>query len=179
MYVCFLSYTTGTPTHRSRISSWHLSVSAAYLPAWIIVAVIFQHLIFKGTNAGLLIILYIITGLSLASWTHLVAVPFANAPTLAAITGATHSLVLRCICVLTEAATFLAIILAIGALLTQSNSVTQLVLTLVFPPMFYIFITKALCAFEVVPSHPKILRRSPQRDAPILALLLIAIVRSL
>jgi hypothetical protein len=53
----------------------------------VVVAVIFQYFIFTGTNAGLFIILYILTGLSLASWTHLVAVPFANAPTLAAITG--------------------------------------------------------------------------------------------
>lgn len=50
-------------------------------------AIIFQHFIFRRTNAGLFIVLYVVTGLSLASWTHLVAVPFAAAPTLAAITG--------------------------------------------------------------------------------------------
>jgi hypothetical protein len=49
-------------------------------------AVIWRVTIFKATNAGLVIILYIVTGLSLASWTHLVAVPFSASPTLAAIT---------------------------------------------------------------------------------------------
>lgn len=78
---------------------------------------------------------------------------------------------------LTLVATFLAIILAIGALLTRSNVVTQLVLTLIFPPMYYIFFTKAQCAFEYQPRRVNILQRSPDRDAPILGLLIIAIVR--
>lgn len=72
-------------------SSWHLSVSSAYVIAWIVVAVIWQRSIFSGTNVGLFIVLYVVTGLSLASWTHLVSVPFASAPTLAAITCASHS----------------------------------------------------------------------------------------
>jgi len=52
-----------------------------------VVAVVWQRAIFSGTNIGLFIVLYVVTGLSLASWTQLVAVPFAAAPTLAAITG--------------------------------------------------------------------------------------------
>lgn len=54
--------------------------------AWIVVAIVWQRAIFSGTNIGLFIVLYVVTGLSLASWTQLVAVPFAAAPTLAAIT---------------------------------------------------------------------------------------------
>jgi len=68
--------------------SWHLSISSAYVIAWIAVAIVWQRAIFSGTNIGLFIVLYVVTGLSLASWTQLVAVPFAAAPTLAAITGA-------------------------------------------------------------------------------------------
>lgn len=72
--------------HTDQVSSWHLSVSSAYFIAWIVVAVIWQRAIFSETNVGLFIVLYVVTGLSLASWTHLVCVPFASAPTLAAIT---------------------------------------------------------------------------------------------
>jgi hypothetical protein len=71
--------------------SWHLSISSAYVIAWIVVAVVWQRAIFSGTNIGLFIVLYVVTGLSLASWTQLVAVPFAAAPTLAAITGTSNS----------------------------------------------------------------------------------------
>lgn len=66
-------------------SSWHLSISSVYLPAWIGIALIFQSFVFKGTNIGLLIGLYIVTGLGLASWTQLVVVWFKDASTLAAI----------------------------------------------------------------------------------------------
>ena len=60
--------------------------------AWIVVAIVWQRAIFSGTNIGLFIVLYVVTGLSLASWTQLVAVPFAAAPTLAAITCMSISL---------------------------------------------------------------------------------------
>jgi hypothetical protein len=75
--------------------SWHLSISSAYVIAWIVVAVVWQRAIFSGTNIGLFIVLYVVTGLSLASWTQLVAVPFAAAPTLAAITGPSYSCLYR------------------------------------------------------------------------------------
>ena len=65
--------------------SWHLSLSLTYLPAWIIIAVIWKSFIFKQTSVAIILLLYVMTGLSLASWTFLVAAPFGSAPTLAAI----------------------------------------------------------------------------------------------
>lgn len=56
-----------------------------YVPAWILVAVIWQKTIFTGTPIGLFIVLYIITGLNVASWSQLVVVFFKNSSTLAAI----------------------------------------------------------------------------------------------
>ncbi|ORY26511.1 hypothetical protein BCR39DRAFT_541062 [Naematelia encephala] len=143
----------------ARIISWHLSVSAAYFPAWICSAAIFQHFIFKNTNSGLFIALHIVTGLSLASWTVLIQAVFASAPTLAAITS-----------------TFLAIILAVGALLSGTGTGMQLGLTLVFPPMFYVYFTKALTAWELLAQGPNLLHRSPRGDPAIIGLLLIAIL---
>lgn len=60
-------------------------MSGLYLPAWILVAIIWQKTIFSGTPIGLFIILYIITGLNIASWSQLVVVFFKNSSTLAAI----------------------------------------------------------------------------------------------
>lgn len=73
-------------------------------------------------------------------------------------------------------ATFFAIILAIVALIAPSSAGVQIILTLIFPPMFYTFFTKGLSAWENVPASPNILRRSPRGDAPILGLLIIAVV---
>ena len=75
-------------------------------------------------------------------------------------------------------ATFFAIILAIVALIAPSSAGIQIILTLIFPPMFYTFFTKGLAAWENVPASPNILHRSPRGDAPILGLLVIAIVSS-
>lgn len=75
-----------------------------------------------------------------------------------------------------DIATFLAIILAVGALLSPSSAGPQIILTLLFPPMFYTFFTKALASYENIPLTPNILRRSPDGDAPVLALLIVAIV---
>lgn len=73
-------------------------------------------------------------------------------------------------------ATFLAVILAVGALLSPSSTGVQVILTLLFPPMFYTFFTKALASYENIPLTPNILRQSPNGDAPVLALLIVAIV---
>jgi ATP-binding cassette subfamily A (ABC1) protein 3 len=75
-------------------------------------------------------------------------------------------------------ATFLAIILAIGALLSPSSVGVQIILTLIFPPMFYTFFTKALASYENIPLTPDYIRTSPNGDAPVIALLVVAIVRS-
>lgn len=46
---------------------------------------IYRAATFKHTDAGFLIVAYIVIGLSVASYTFIVAVPFAKKPTLAAI----------------------------------------------------------------------------------------------
>ena len=122
-------------------------------------AVIFQIFIYHRTNMGLLIALYLLTGLSLASWSQLVAVPFGTAPTFAAI-----------------ASTFLAVILAVIALIIPSSVAVQIVLTIIFPPMAYVFLTKNLTAFEAIDLTPNILHTSPKTDAPLLVILLMMIV---
>jgi len=45
--------------------------------------------------------------------------------------------------------------------------------------MFYTFFTKALAAYENIPLTPDYIRTSPQGDAPVIALLVVAIVRLL
>ncbi|KAG8772781.1 hypothetical protein FRC16_005555, partial [Serendipita sp. 398] len=86
----------------ARIISWQLSISLAYLPAYILMGIIWKTYVFTHTSTGLLIIVNILTCFSLASWSMLVAAPFGKSPQLAAI-----------------ASTFLAILLAIMALVVK------------------------------------------------------------
>lgn len=75
----------------ARIVSWHLSVSAVHLPGWVAMASIYYVGIFKHCGVGVVIATFIIAGLLLASWSMLVAAPFARHPTIAAIICELHS----------------------------------------------------------------------------------------
>ena len=51
-------------------SSWHLSLTAAYLPAWIIVALTWHFRIFTGTNVGLVLAVHLLFGCVLYAHRH-------------------------------------------------------------------------------------------------------------
>lgn len=144
-------------------SSWHASISLAYLPGWIIVAVIWHLNIFTETNVGLILVVHILLGLSLASWTFFVAAPFGKSPQLAAIIS-----------------TFLAIVFAIMALVLHKATTGMAVgLSMIFPPCFYIFSIRAICGFEGVQIPTNVLHSDPSHHLRLLPLLIVAIVRTL
>lgn len=69
----------------ARVLSWHLSISESHSLSWVGMAGMYRAALFKNIDARYLILAYIVLGLSIASWTFIVAVPFAKKPTLAAI----------------------------------------------------------------------------------------------
>jgi hypothetical protein len=89
----------------ARITSWHLSNSLVYLPAWIIVALVWRSQIWVETNVLLILVVHILLGLTLASWTFFVAAPFGKSPQLAAVCS-----------------TFLSILFAIVALILKKRA---------------------------------------------------------
>ncbi|OJT08332.1 ABC transporter A family member 3 [Trametes pubescens] len=144
----------------ARIISWHLSVSLAYLPAWIIVAIIWHVRIFTATNVGLVIVIHLLLGLTLASWSFFVAAPFGKSPQLAAV-----------------ASTFLAIAFAILALVfARASSGAAFVFTIIFPPGFYIFAIRAVCGFEVHQIATSVTQPDPDNGLRLLPLIIAAII---
>ncbi|RPD82722.1 P-loop containing nucleoside triphosphate hydrolase protein [Lentinus tigrinus ALCF2SS1-7] len=144
----------------ARIISWHISISLAYLPAWIIVAIIWHFRIFKATNVGLVIVIHLLLGLSLASWSFFVATPFGKSPQLAAV-----------------ASTFLAIVFAILALVFgRASTGAAFVFTLIFPPGFYIFAIRAVCGWEVHQIATNVLQPDPDNALRLLPLIIAAII---
>lgn len=141
-------------------SSWHVSISLAYLPAWIIVSVLWHYRIFTATNVGLVIIVHLLLGFSLASWSFFVAVPFGKSPQLAAV-----------------ASTFLAIIFAIMALIFgRASTGAAFVFTIIFPPGYYVFVVRAICGFENQLLGANVLHGDPDNGLIILPLIIAAIV---
>ncbi|KAI0756145.1 P-loop containing nucleoside triphosphate hydrolase protein [Daedaleopsis nitida] len=145
----------------ARIVSWHVSISLAYLPAWVIVAIIWHFRIFTATNVGLVIVVHLLLGFTLASWSFFVATPFGKSPQLAAV-----------------ASTFLAIVFAILALVfARASSGVAFIFTILFPPGFYIFAIRAICGFEVHQVATSVLKSDPDNSLRLLPLIIAAIVR--
>ena len=147
----------------SSYSSWHVSISLAYLPAWVIVSILWHFRIFTATNVGLIIVVHLLLGFTLASWSFFVAAPFGKSPQLAAV-----------------ASTFLSIVFAILALVfARASTGAAFVFTLIFPPGFYIFAIRAICGFEVHQIATDVLKGDPDNQLRLLPLIIAAIVSHL
>lgn len=141
-------------------SSWHLSHSLAYLPAWVIVALVWHFRIFSGTNVGLVLVVHVLFGLSLGSYSLFLATPFGNSPQLAAVFS-----------------TFLSIVLAILALVLHhpSNGVA-FIFSVVFPPGWYIFAIFAICGWENNLVATNALKGDPDMGLRLLPLIVAAVI---
>ncbi|KZT73392.1 hypothetical protein DAEQUDRAFT_684394 [Daedalea quercina L-15889] len=144
----------------ARILSWHVSISFVYLPAWIAVALIWHYRVFSATNAGLVLVVHLLLGLTLASWSLFVSAPFGKSPQLAAI-----------------AATVLAIVFAILALVDEHASTgAAFFYTLFFPPGFYIFAIRCMCGFELQQVGTNVIKPDPDNQLVLLPLIFAAII---
>ncbi|KAG1879528.1 hypothetical protein C8R48DRAFT_589537 [Suillus tomentosus] len=144
----------------ARIASWHISISLAYLPAWVVVSIIWHYRIFSGTNVGLVLGVHLLFGFSLASWSFFVAAPFGKSPQLAAV-----------------ATTFLAMIFAILALVfSRASTITATIFTVIFPPGYYVFAIRAICGWENQQIPTNIMKPDPDTNLILLPLIIAAIV---
>ena len=141
-------------------SSWHLSISLAYLPSWVIMALVWRYRIFAGTSVGIILLVNLLLPLSLASWTFFLAAPFGKSPQLAAITSVLVSF-----------------IFAIFALVLKGagNGMT-FIFTILFPSGFYIFVIRAICGFENNQIPTNILKPDPDNNLRAIVPVVAAIV---
>ncbi|KAI9772575.1 MAG: hypothetical protein M1839_002457 [Geoglossum umbratile] len=108
----------------ARFTSHHLAFDIIYLPGWVIMAAILQIGLFTKTSMGILIVFHLLAGLSLTSFSVFGAAFFKKAQLSGIIT------------------TIVAILLGIGAQVVSKGgggTGTVTVLSLLFPPMTYVF----------------------------------------
>jgi ATP-binding cassette, subfamily A (ABC1), member 3 len=133
-------------------------MTIAYLPAWIIVAIVWHFCIFTRTSILLVLVTHILLGLSLASWSFFVATFFGNSPQLAAI-----------------ATTLLAMSFAIIACVYSSAGTLVATIFSVFsPPGYYIFAIRAICGFEINLMVTDALKPDPDNGLMLFPLLIVA-----
>ncbi|KAG5653904.1 hypothetical protein H0H81_009496 [Sphagnurus paluster] len=144
----------------ARIISWHASISLSYLPAWIIIGVVWRATIFSLTNMGVIIIVHILIGLVLASWSFFVAAPFGKSPQLAAVVT-----------------TFLSVLFVIIAVVMKSaGNGTAFIFSIIFPPGFYVFALRAIAGYENNNLPTDVLKKDPDHNLTLLIMLIAAIV---
>ncbi|KAJ7239752.1 hypothetical protein B0H12DRAFT_1204157 [Mycena haematopus] len=133
----------------ARVASWHLSNSLVYLPAWIIVALVWRSQIWVLTNVLLILVVHILLGLTLASWSFFVAAPFGKSPQLA-----------RCF------RRFCRFLGTGGAFL----------FTIIFPPGFYIFANRAISGYENHSLPTNALKGDPYKNIQLLTIIIAGII---
>ena len=144
----------------ARALSWHATITAAYLPAWVITALVWRFRIFAKTDIGLVIVVHLVTGMSLVSWTQFASAPFGRSPQLAAV-----------FC------TFLALLIAIFALVAGHVSTGGAALfTLLLPPGFFIFATRSIAGFENHQLATNAVQPDPDRHMRLLPLIIVGLV---
>lgn len=119
----------------ARLLSYHLAFDILYLPGWIFMGIIVAYLVFPDANVGILVVYHILTGLSLASFSILFASFFRKAQ----LSGITTTIV----------TIVLAIIAQVGVG-NHGSTGAVLVLSLLFPPMNYVFFIILMAKFQQV-----------------------------
>ncbi|KAI0027064.1 P-loop containing nucleoside triphosphate hydrolase protein [Vararia minispora EC-137] len=143
-----------------RILSWHISLSLAYLPAWIIVGLIWHYRIFSASSAGLILALHLLLGLSLTSWSFAAAAPFGKSPQLAAVSSTVASIGLA----------------VLALVLGPAGDGTAAIFTLVFPPAFYVFTIRVVAGFEAHQLPASVTAPDPDAGMRLLPLIIVAII---
>lgn len=123
-------------------------------------ALIWHYKIFTETNGGLVLVVHLLLGFSLASWSFFVAAPFGKSPQLAAVVS-----------------TFLSILFAILALVfSRASTGAATIFTLIFPPGFYIFAIRAICGYENHLLPTNLLKPDPDDHLTLLPIMIASIV---
>ncbi|KAJ7447207.1 hypothetical protein FB451DRAFT_1343436 [Mycena latifolia] len=144
----------------ARVISWHLSDSLVYLPAWVIVSLVWRSQIWVLTHPLLILVVHILLGLTLASWSFFVAAPFGKSPQLAAVSS-----------------TFLSILFAILALILKKvNSGGAFLFTILFPPGFYIFANRAISGYENHSLPTNALKGDPDNKIQLLSVIIAGVI---
>lgn len=128
----------------ARFISYHQAFSIIYLPGWIFMALIMRFAIFSSSSVLLILFFMIIAGLALSSWAIFLASFFKKAQ-LSGIIGAITSIILGIIAQIVSA---------------HANAGTVAILSLLFPPMNFVFFIISVARFEKL-AIPVNLVRSP------------------
>jgi len=128
-----------------RLASHHLAFDIIYLPGWIGMALILSYGVFSKTSVGILIVFNLLAGLALSSFSILGGSFFKKAQ----LSGISTTIISLLLAVLAQ---------VIG----KTNSGTVAILSLLFPPMNYVFFTILMARWERQNIGTNLLKAGPE-----------------
>ena len=126
-----------------RLLSYHVSFTMLYAPGWIIMAVILQIGVFARTSIGIVLILHLLTGLSLASFGLFIAAFFKRAQ----LSGIT--------------AVLLSLVLGIIAQVADASNGAVIICSLLFPSMNYTYFIILMARWEAQDMGTNLVKSAP------------------
>ncbi|KAK7532032.1 uncharacterized protein J3D65DRAFT_670682 [Phyllosticta citribraziliensis] len=134
-------------TQAARLLANHLAFDIVYLPGWIIMGIIVRAIVFPSTSYAVPVILHVLTGLALSSFSIMGAALFRRAQ----LSGISVVLV--------------AIVLAIVAQVTKAKSSAAVaILSLLFTPMNYTYFIIYNARFEREDQAVSLVKGAPPRE---------------
>lgn len=133
----------------ARLLANHLAFDIIYLPAWVIMGLVVSYLVFPDTNVGIIVGLHLLTGFSLSSFSIFFGAFFKRAQ-LSGITTTIVSLILA--------------VIAQIPLGRHGSTGAVIILSLLFPPMSYVFFLIYNAGFQQLLVSTTLTEYSPATD---------------
>jgi len=148
----------------ARVMSYHLSFSCMYIGGWVVMALNLWAGIFKSSSIAIMIVWFLTSGWALASWALFLGAFFKKAQ-LSGITTAVFSLILGIIAQVSK----------------NASTGTYAVLSLLFPPMTYVFHSISLGRWEGKRVGANVLEAAPDSKStlPIVAYWVFSVIQAL
>ena len=127
-----------------RLMSYHFAFTLIYLPGWIVFSIILQRGVFAQTSIGVVLVLHLLTGLSLASF-GLFAASFFRKAQLSGITAIIISLLLA----------------VLAQVYSKTQNSTVLICSLIFPSMNYTYFIVFMARWQAQNTRTDLLHSAP------------------
>lgn len=161
---CMMPTSSPWKSQAARLLAAHLSLDIIYLPGWIVMGCVLKFGLYKNTSLGILLIFYILTGLSMSSFSLFGASLFKKAQ----LSGITVVIV----CLLLG---------IVGQVTGRSSTGVIVVLGLLFPPMNSVYFTIFLARWEAKNLPTNLVKAAPENpwNLPGIALWILCIIQIL
>lgn len=161
---CMMPTSAQWKSQAARLLAAHLALDMIYLPGWVVMGLVLKFGLYKNSSVGVLLIFYILTGLSMSSFSLFGASLFKRAQ----LSGIT--IVIVCL-----------LLGIVGQVTGKSSNGVIVILGLLFPPMNSVYFTIFMARWEAKNLPTNLVKAAPDNPwtLPGIALWILCIIQIL